>query len=109
MAEMHPGTVGQMRAIQTRWKRDRLGAATLIASGLLVFAATFSGCSGSTSESKANSSSAPLTLAVTTASLSAGTVGSPYSATLQATGGAAPYTWGLSTGALPAGLGLAAS
>jgi len=93
-----------MRVIQTKWTRDQ-GVATLLASGLLVFAATFSGCAGSTSKSKAH----PKALTVATASLSAATVGSAYSATLQATGGAAPYTWGLSTGTLPAGLGLAVS
>jgi len=44
-------------------------------------------------------------LAVTTTSLSDGTVGTAYSATLGATGGASPYTWAeTSGGALPAGL-----
>ena len=41
---------------------------------------------------------------VTTASLSAGTVGVAYSAPLVATGGAQPYTWSVTTGALPTGL-----
>jgi hypothetical protein len=44
-------------------------------------------------------------LAVTTTSLSNGTVGMAYSVTLSATGGASPYTWAeTSGGALPAGL-----
>ena len=43
---------------------------------------------------------------VTTASLSAGTVGIAYSATLVATGGAQPYTWSVTVGTLPAGLSL---
>jgi hypothetical protein len=34
------------------------------------------------------------------------TVGVPYSATLQASGGISPFTWSLTTGSLPAGLGL---
>ncbi len=45
-------------------------------------------------------------LAITTTSLSGGTVGSAYSATLAATGGTTPYTWSISTGTLPAGLTL---
>jgi YVTN family beta-propeller protein len=48
-------------------------------------------------------------LAVTTASLPEGTVGTAYSQTLEATGGVSPYTWSISTGTLPAGLSLAAS
>jgi hypothetical protein len=50
----------------------------------------------------------PATLAITTASLPAGTVASPYpSTTLQASGGVSPYTWALASGSsLPAGLSL---
>jgi putative Ig domain-containing protein/IPT/TIG domain-containing protein len=47
-------------------------------------------------------------LAVQTASLAAAAVGVPYSATLQAISGTAPYTWSVSAGALPAGLTLSA-
>lgn len=36
--------------------------------------------------------------------LPAGVVGTPYSAQLQASGGAAPYVWSISSGALPGGL-----
>lgn len=43
-------------------------------------------------------------LSVTTASLPGGTLGTAYSQTLQATGGAGTYTW--AAGALPAGLNL---
>jgi hypothetical protein len=46
---------------------------------------------------------------VTTASLPGGTVNSAYSTTLAATGGATPYTWSITTGALPAGLSLTAA
>lgn len=48
-------------------------------------------------------------LAVSTTSLADGTVGSAYSLSLNATGGTAPYTWAVSTGALPAGLNLSAA
>ena len=43
---------------------------------------------------------------VTTTSLPAATVDAPYSASLTATGGTAPYTWSVSSGALPVGLSL---
>jgi hypothetical protein len=49
-------------------------------------------------------SAAPLV--ITTASLPDGIVGSPYSATLRANGGTAPYKWALQNGALPTGLSL---
>ena len=48
-------------------------------------------------------------LAITTASLPNGTVGTPYSQTLAATGGTAPYTFAVTSGALPAGLSLNAT
>ncbi len=41
------------------------------------------------------------TLAISTQSLPNGTVGTPYSFTLQATGGVSPYSWTLTSGALP--------
>ena len=49
-------------------------------------------------------STPPSALAITTSSLPAGTAGSSYSAVLQATGGATPYSW--SATGLPAGLAL---
>jgi hypothetical protein len=53
----------------------------------------------------------PFDLTVTTGSLPAATVKTPYSVTLQATGGTAPYKWKLvsGTGTLPAGLRLDAT
>jgi mono/diheme cytochrome c family protein len=48
-------------------------------------------------------------LSVTTSSLAGGTVGSAYSQTLAATGGTAPYTWTVSAGTLPAGMGISAA
>jgi len=51
----------------------------------------------------------PAPLQITSSSLSNGQVGHAYSALLTATGGMAPYTWALSSGALPAGLNLNAA
>ena len=45
-------------------------------------------------------------LAISTDSLPAGQVGTPYSATLQAAGGNPPYSWSMSSGTLPAGISL---
>jgi hypothetical protein len=53
---------------------------------------------------------APAPLVITTASpLSAGKVGTSYSKTLAASGGAKPYTWSVVAGSLPPGLVLTAS
>lgn len=49
---------------------------------------------------------ATVPLAITTSSLTNGTVGTPYSQTLAATGGQSPYSWSLVAGALPPGLTL---
>ena len=49
------------------------------------------------------------TLSIVTASLPNDTIGSPYSATVQATGGTAPFTWSVSAGALPHNLTLGSS
>lgn len=48
-------------------------------------------------------------LSITTASLPNGPAGQPYSQTLQASGGTAPYTWTVAGGQLPAGLTLSPS
>jgi sugar lactone lactonase YvrE len=48
-------------------------------------------------------------LAITTPSLPGGLVGVAYSQTVAATGGAAPYTWSIFSGTLPAGLTLNAA
>ncbi|MGA2135547.1 MAG: putative Ig domain-containing protein [Bryobacteraceae bacterium] len=45
-------------------------------------------------------------LTITTPALPVATVGVPYSQTLGATGGTAPYTWALTAGSLPPGLSL---
>jgi Putative Ig domain/Matrixin/Ig-like domain from next to BRCA1 gene len=48
-------------------------------------------------------------LSISTTSLPNGTVGALYTATLQATGGTLPYSWSVTSGALPAGLSLNAA
>ncbi len=54
---------------------------------------------------------APPALSITSSTLVTGTTNTAYTATLTATGGAAPYTysWSVSSGKLPAGLTLSAS
>jgi hypothetical protein len=45
-------------------------------------------------------------LSITTAALLSGTTGTAYNQTLTASGGVAPYTWSIASGALPANLSL---
>lgn len=55
------------------------------------------------------SSARLIPLAIVTTSLPDGTIGSPYTQTVQATGGVALLTWSLASGALPHGLSLGTS
>ncbi len=48
----------------------------------------------------------PAKPAITTGALAAGTVGTAYSATMAGGGGIGPYTWTLTSGTFPAGLGM---
>ena len=48
-------------------------------------------------------------LAITTTSLTSGSVGVPYTGSLVASGGVPPYTWAITSGSLPAGLSLSTS
>lgn len=52
--------------------------------------------------------SSAASLSITTTSLPGATVGTAYSATLGASGGTPPYSWAISSGALPSGLTLSA-
>ncbi len=45
-------------------------------------------------------------LAITTSSLSGGTINTPYNALLSANGGISPFSWTIASGALPTGLSL---
>jgi len=58
---------------------------------------------------KAYSVTVAAALTITTATLPGGTVGTPYSQTLAASGGTAPLTWSVSTGTLPTSLTLSAT
>jgi hypothetical protein len=65
--------------------------------------ALLAGCAGTGTTSTANSNQ-PTNLAVTTASLPGGTVGTAYSSAVAASGGSTPYTY--SAGNLPSGLSI---
>jgi hypothetical protein len=60
----------------------------------------------SASQAVAVTINAPPALTITTGSLPAGTTGTAYNQTLQATGGVPSYTWAVTTGGLPSGLNL---
>src|SRR5437879_5170197 len=66
-----------------------------VAGGFLL-ATIVSGCGGGES-----SAPPPPNLSISTASLADGMVMFPYSQTIQATGGVAPFTWNVSSGSLP--------
>lgn len=97
------------------WSSSSTGIATISTSGLATGVAPGStnitaSASGVTSPAAALTVTAPPpNLAITTTTLPNGTTGSAYSATLQASGGTAPYTWSLSSGTLPTGLTLNAN
>jgi hypothetical protein len=88
------------------WNCPR-GATVRLFAGLAL-AGSLAACGSSRSNSPA-SISTPTPLSVSTSSLPQGQAGSNYSVTLAATGGTSPYHWALASGALPAGLTLAAS
>jgi Putative Ig domain len=89
---------------------ERLAARTFkyVVPALVVIASTIvlNGCAGIAGAPNSGSTN-PLT--ISTVSLADAVVGTPYSQTLQATGGTAPYSWSITSGSLPAGLTLAAS
>ncbi len=63
-------------------------------------------CGQQTAEQELALDISPALLVVMTQTLPGGQMGVPYSATLTAMGGIAPYTWAVILGALPAGLTL---
>ena len=82
---------------------------TPTAVGTTSFTAQVKDSSGATATQSLSIAVAGSALTVTTTSLPGGTVGTPYSQSLSATGGSGGYTWSVSAGSLPAGLSLAAS
>jgi len=69
----------------------------------VISVALLSGCGGGSSQQTIQR------LTITTASLPNGTSETPYSQTVQATGGVGPFTWTVSTGALPHNVALSNS
>jgi hypothetical protein len=95
-----------------------LAAATGVISGTPTVAVTNSSITFSVHDSGSPVQTKPVTLtltiapgilAISTGSLPSGTVNSAYSTTLSATGGTTPYTWSITSGALPTGLTLASA
>jgi Putative Ig domain len=74
----------------------RFGTLLALQAGMVL-----AGCGGGS-----NQTAAPVTITIST--LPSGNIGMPYTATLSASGGNAPYSWSLS-GSLPTGLSLNAS
>lgn len=96
------------------WASSNTGTATISSSGLATGIATGStnitaSASGVTSSVITLMVTPQLALAITITSLPNGTVGTAYSAILQASGGTQPYTWSISSAALPPGLTLNSS
>jgi hypothetical protein len=79
----------------------------------LVLFAACCGCSVGSKSAQSTQSSAQTSvdtpLSVATTSLPGAVEGVEYSATLAAQGGTPPYTWGIASGQLPAGLTLAST
>ena len=71
----------------------------------ILFATFFIGCGGGSSGGGGNNNPTPLAI-TTPATLQTAVVKSPYSLTLAASGGTAPYIWSVTAGTLPAGLAL---
>src|ERR1700683_5495941 len=64
---------------------------------------------GPPSKSGSGSPASSTPLSVSTSAVGSGSSGQAYSGLLAATGGTAPYTWSITSGALPTGLNLAAT
>ena len=77
--------------------------------GTFTFTARLTDSAGSNVTKTISLSVVPQPLVITTASMPGGIIGVPYSQTLAATGGVAPYTWSISTGTPPAGLSLSSA
>ncbi|MGD0416478.1 MAG: putative Ig domain-containing protein [Terriglobales bacterium] len=88
------------------------GTPTTIGSNSATFEVTDSSAGGKTSSAPQAITitvSAPPPLSITTTTLPAATIGTPYTAALNATGGIPAYTWSVTAGSLPAGLTLSSA
>jgi CHAP domain/Putative Ig domain len=90
-----------MKAARNGWKAACWRLALL--AGPLVLAVSVAAFPAAPAQAASKS------LTISPAALPSGVAGQPYSATLTASGGKAPYTWSISTGGLPAGLSLSTS
>jgi polysaccharide biosynthesis protein PslG len=70
----------------------------------IVFSLNLVGCGGG-----AKSASLESPLSIPSVALGIATAGTPYSQTLSATGGTAPYSWSLTTGSFPTGIQLSSA
>jgi len=82
---------------------------SIVTASPITVTATDAGSPAATQSAALTITIASATLAITTTSLATAYVGSPYSATLAASGGKAPYSWSLTAGTLPNGLALNAA
>ncbi|MDE1155945.1 MAG: putative Ig domain-containing protein [Acidobacteriaceae bacterium] len=86
-------------------------AGTPIAKGTSSFVVQVTDSTGATATATLSITinAATTTLSIPAITLPAGTVGSVYASSLSATGGTTPYTWGLASGSVPAGLTLSST
>lgn len=82
---------------------------TPTAAGTFSFTARVTDAASNSTTASLQVTIAPPALSITTTSLPSGQINVAYSAALSATGGTKPYTWALTAGTLPAGLGLNSS
>lgn len=103
------------------WATPTHGTLTAVSTTSATYTAPVISAGGSVSDTvtatsvsfPTNSTSLSITVegapVISTTSLPAGNQGTSYSATVSASGGVSPFTWSVSSGALPAGLALGAS
>ncbi len=82
---------------------------TPTAAGTSMFTVQVTDLAGGSATRSLSIAVAATPVSITTTSLDSATVGVSYSQMLAATGGVTPYTWSVTTGALPAGLSLNAA
>jgi hypothetical protein len=77
--------------------------------GTYSFTVSVTGCGGHVSEKSYAVVIEPVGVAISTTKLPDGTVGTPFSAAVNASGGYTPYKWALVSGSLPSGISSAES